>query len=118
MTDNRIITLVQISQYFNVNIDIIRDFAEIGLCTIIVCDGEAGIEAEALGRLWKSISLYQSLGVNKEGIEIILDLRQKISELQEQVDTLQYKAEKLRTELLGEVPETLKGRGLLIEIED
>ncbi len=118
MTDQVIITLAQISAYFNVNIEIVRDFAEFGLYPTLVCDGETGIEMENLGRLRKIISLYQSLGVNKEGIEIILDMREKISGLQEQVEYLQNKTESLRYEIFNEGPEVLEGRGLVINIED
>jgi len=118
MKDKRILTLAQISDYFNIDIEIVRDFAEFGLYPTLVCDGETGIDMADLGRLWKIISLYQTLGINKEGIEIILDLREKISDLQDQVEFLQSEAERLRYDLFNEGPEALKGRGLLIEIDD
>ncbi len=118
MMDHRMITLTQICEYFNVEIEIVRDFAEFGLYQTLVCDGEIGIEIANFDRLWKIISLYQSLGVNKEGIEIILELREKISDLQEQIDSLQNKTEKLRYDLFKEGPEELSVRGLLIEIDE
>jgi len=118
MTVQRIITLTQISDYFNVDIEIIRDFAEFSLYPTLESDGETGIEPASLGRLCKIISLYQSLGVNKEGIDIILDLREKVSLLQDQVESLQRAAEWLRYDLYDEGPAALKGRGLTIEIED
>lgn len=118
MTDQRIITLTQISEYFHVDIEVIKDFAEFRLYPTLERDGETGIDVANLGRLWKIISLYQSLGINKEGIDIILDLRDRISELQEQVEALRHMTEKLRYDLYDEGPAALKGRGLLIEIED
>jgi len=118
MTVRNMITLAQVSDYFHIEIEIVREFAEFGLYSTVVSDGETGIEIENLDRLGKIISLYQALGVNKEGIEIILDLRKKISDLQDQVDRLRNEAEKLKQHLDSEGPESLRERGLLIEIDD
>jgi DNA-binding transcriptional MerR regulator len=118
MSSRNGITLGQASEYFHVEIEVVRSFAEFGLCPTVDIDGETRIEIESMDRLREIISLYQALGINKEGIEIILDLRGKISDLQDQVEGLRQEVERLRSQLRGEGPEMLKGRGLLIEIDE
>ena len=118
MTDQKIITITQISDYFEVDIELIRDFADFGLYPTFVCDGETGIEMANLERLRKIISLHRTLGINKEGIEVILDLRERIADLQDQVQFLLNESEKLRYDLYHGGPEALQERGLLIKIDD
>ena len=56
---------------------------------------------QSLERLGKIISLHKALGKNKEGIEVVLDLREKICDLQDNVECLQNEVEKLKYRLLG-----------------
>jgi len=113
-----IITLNHICDYFHIDIEIVRDFAEFGLYPIVFFEGEPAIEIHDIDRLKKIISLHQVLGINKEGIDVVLDLREKISGLQEEVEFLQNEVEKLKRHLGSDEPEILKRRGLLIEISD
>jgi uncharacterized small protein (DUF1192 family) len=112
------LTLSQVCEYFRVDIEVVRDFADFGLYPTIATDGEIGIDTENLDKLWEIISLHRALGINKEGIEVILELREKISALQDEVESLRNEVEKLKGHLGSEDPETLKRLGLLIEIGD
>lgn len=112
------IPLSQVCDYFHIDLVVVRDFADFGLYPTVFSDGEIGIETQNLDRLKKIISLHKALGINKEGIEVILDLREKISGLQTEVEFLQNEVEKLKRYAGNEEPEALKNRGLLIEISD
>ncbi|MGO8692936.1 MAG: chaperone modulator CbpM [Rectinemataceae bacterium] len=116
MTRQTQITLSQVCEYFHIDPELIQDFAEFGLYPTVILDGEIAIQTENLDRLRKIISLHEALGINKEGIEIILDLREKISALQRQVELLQNEVNKLKRELRDEEPAVLKSKSLLIEI--
>ena len=118
MSDKIIITFRQISDCYDIDPELIREFAEFGLYPVVSSEGEAGIENQYLDRVERIISLYHSLGVNKEGIDIILELREEISRLQGQVEELQREAKEIKSLLGYEDPEDLKSRGLFIEIED
>lgn len=48
------------------------------------------VHIDEMERCERVIRLYQELGVNKEGIEIILDLRQRIEELQKEVTRMKH----------------------------
>lgn len=116
MKEESIITFRQLCEYLNVDFETVQELGEYGLYPVVSLEGESGIEIRNLGRAERVISLYQTLGINKEGIDIILDLREKIAGLQAQVDGLQDEVERLKANLGEEDPELLKELGLLIEI--
>lgn len=116
MSARTCLTLRQVCEYFRVDIEVVRDFADFGLYPTVASGGEIGIDTEYLDRLEEIISLHRSLGINKEGIEVILELREKISELQDEVGSLRDEVARLRDSSRNEEPETLKRLGLLIEI--
>ena len=118
MTARNVVTLDKVSEYFHVEMDIISDFADFGLFPTISFDGETGIEIQNLDSLAEIVSLYQALGINKEGIEVILNLRERISGLKDEVERLRCSVERLERHLESENPEVLISRGLLIEISD
>jgi hypothetical protein len=118
MTTQTGITLRQVCAHFSIDFELVRDFAEFGLYPTVVLDGEIGIEMRDLDKLGKCISLYRSLGVNKEGIEAILSLGEQVSGLQKEVEHLRHELGKLKRHLGREEPEVLKRLGLLIEISE
>ena len=99
------ISLSQVCDYFHIDLELVRDFADFGLYPTVLFDDEIAIEAQSLDRLKRVISLNQSLGINKEGIEIVLDLRERISTLQDEVDLLQNEVSKLKRYLGGDESE-------------
>lgn len=111
------IPLDQVCRYFNIEVEIVRDFAEFGLFPTISDDGETGIEPHQLEKVARIISLYQALGINKEGIEVISALRDRIHGLEDEIERLRFEVEKLEGHLRGEAPEALSRLGLLIDIQ-
>jgi len=118
MTAQTVISLGRICEYYRVDIELIRDFADFGLYSTVSLDGEIGIEERFLPRLESIISLYQALGINKEGIEVILDLRKSIAALQDEVELLRSETAALKNSARNENPESLKSLGLLIDVDD
>lgn len=116
MDRRAVIAIRQVCDYYHIDLELVRDFSEFGLCPTVILDGELGIEAENLDKLEEMITLHQALGINKEGIDIILELRAKISGLQEEVEALQSEVDRLKRQLWNMEPEALESRGLLIDI--
>jgi hypothetical protein len=110
------ITLRQVCDYLRVDIELVRDLGEFGLYPTVILDGETAIRTEDLERLRSVISLHEALGINKEGIEIILDLGREISALQGEVESLRREVSSLKNRLGNEGPEALRSRSLVIEI--
>jgi chaperone modulatory protein CbpM len=106
MSARGIVTLGRVCEHYRVDLELVRDFADFGLYRIVSSDGEAGIEERSLPRFEKVISLYRALGINKEGIDVVLELREKISELQAEIEFLRGGTESSR------------GLGLMIDVDD
>ena len=117
MKRRSLIPLDLICGYFGIERELVLEFADFGLYATAENAGEVGIAAEELERVAKIISLHRALGINKEGIEIIVDLRKKISALQEELEAERLEVSRLRRRHEGEEPEALRALGLLIEID-
>jgi chaperone modulatory protein CbpM len=116
MNTQTVIPLRKVCRFFQIELEIVQDFAEFGLYPTVPCNNEVGIEPQYLDKLKRIISLYQALGINKEGIEVILELREKNFALQRDVELLKNKVEKLEYYLGNEESGRLKQRSLLIEV--
>jgi hypothetical protein len=112
------IKLRQFCGYLRVDYDLAREFADYGLYPVVYSDDEIEIETRNLYKLKKVVSLHQALGINKEGIEVILSLGERICELQKEIELLRSETAQLKVHADREEPETLKHLGLLIEISD
>ncbi len=110
------IALSQICDYYHIDIELVRTFSDFGLYPTVVVDGETGIETKHLDRLEQIISLHQALGINKEGIDVILELREKISGLQDEIGFLRNEIDTLKRQLWNAGPEILESSDLFIEI--
>jgi DNA-binding transcriptional MerR regulator len=110
------ISLQDVSEFFSIEVDECREFADFGLITIISKRNETYIEPQDFERLKRIVSLYRDLGVNKEGIEIILSMRTRIIELQEEIDRLNHKVERMENEYVHEHIEKTKKLGIFFEL--
>ena len=117
MSTRSVVTLRQASDYFRVDIELVRDFAEYGLYPTVLLDGEEGLDESGLERLKKVLSLHRSLGINKEGIEAVLGLRERITGLEAEIGRMQDEVRRLRRHLAGEDLESLARLGLVIEVD-
>jgi chaperone modulatory protein CbpM len=111
------LTFSEVCDYFRVDIGLVTEFAEFGLYPTVLLGDEVGIETSELERLEKVISLHQALGINKEGIEAVLGLRTRISELEAEVELCRGEVLRLRRRLEAEDPATVERLGLLIRID-
>jgi len=110
------ISLQDVSDFFCIEVDECREFADFGLITIISERNEAYIEPQDFERLKSIVSLYKNLGINKEGIEIILSMRNRIIELQEEIDRLNHKVERMENEYVQKNIEMTKKLGIFFEL--
>ena len=118
MTTGYVVSLDQVCRHFNIEMEIMSGFAEFGLFPVIREDGETAIEMRNLERLTEIVSLHQALGINTEGIEVILNLRGRINRLQDEVGYLQSTVENLKYHLNNGGPEELHRLGLLVDSVD
>ncbi|MDA3948956.1 MAG: hypothetical protein PF508_06995 [Spirochaeta sp.] len=115
MDTHRFIELREVSERFHIDFEVCRQFADFGIVTTTVENDTLYIEPEDVSTLRHAVSLYRDLGVNTEGIDVILAMRQRIVQLQEEVDHLTRRAERLEQENFQKNVELPRKRGLFIE---
>jgi chaperone modulatory protein CbpM len=116
MNEKDFFTLEEFSELCELEIDFIRDLAQFGLVQVIVREEKEEIDSGNLDCVQIIKRLYFDLGVNKEGIEIILDMRNQILELQKRVGDLTNEIKRLNKEQKFRNIEILLEKGLMIDI--
>ncbi len=85
----QLLKIDDICKIYDVENDFINEIFEYELITPIKTGSDLYIEDEELPVLEKIINLYYDLGVNLEGIEIIMNLLERIDEMNEEINRLQ-----------------------------
>jgi hypothetical protein len=116
MTVQDAIPLEKICRYYNIEIEVVLDFADFGLFPTLYEAEQTSIERRHLKRLAEIITLYQALGINKEGIEVVSRLRERINGLEDEIERLHVEVERLGYRLGQEDPEVLSRLGMLIDV--
>ena len=93
------ITIREFAEFHNVNKNVLEEFAQDGIIEIHVVKQEPCILTDELDKYERIIRLYRDLGVNKEGIEIIMEMREKLDRLQNEVQYLKRQMEKYNEKL-------------------
>jgi len=88
------IPLEEFAEFHKVKTTLIYDFADFGLIEIEEIEQKPCLVSKYIDRCESAIRLYRDLEVNKEGIEIILDLREKHEVLQKELMLLKHKIKK------------------------
>lgn len=72
----------QLADFYNIDALVIYELADFGIINLKRRNKQEIIPHEELERCERAVRLYSDLGVNKEGVEIILDMREKMEQLQ------------------------------------
>lgn len=115
MDTHRFIELREVSERFHIDFEVCRQFADFGIIATIAKDDTLYIEPEDVQTLRHAVSLYRDLGVNQEGIDVILAMRQRIVQLQDEVEYLTRRTERLEQEYFQKNVELPRKRGLFFE---
>ncbi len=118
MTPTQYITIEEFSNLHGIEVRLIREFIDFGLIHSHQLQDRDCLIAEDIEQAERLVRLYQDLGINKEGIEIILSMRQQIIELNKELRKLRHKTSRLEQEshlFLIEIPNR---SGLIIDHSD
>lgn len=116
MIVNKYISIEDFSAQENLELQLLRDFAENGLITIYVVEEKDCLLADDLDEVGRLVRLYKDLHINIEGIDIILTMRKQLIELNRKLEQAQYRLQKLEQEkqmLYFELP---RNSGLIIDV--
>ena len=93
-TIKRQITVEEFADFHQVTTELIKQFADFGLVRIQQVERQYCIDPEQMERCERAIRIHKDLGVNMEGVEIILDMRDKYSEMQKELLRLRHQIKK------------------------
>jgi len=114
--DNRI-SLRRVSEFYQIEFEVVLEWAEFGLYPLLPGGQDLGIEPQTLTTLKKIVGLHRALGVNKEGIEVILSLNRRIASLEAETQALKAEVVRRKAGWGTEPAEDLRRQGLFIEID-
>ncbi|WP_432411247.1 chaperone modulator CbpM [Rasiella sp. SM2506] len=89
MKTKEYITVTHLCTQYEVTTQWFNQLHETGLVHIVTVQKEPCIHLENIHQVDKIIRLHQELNVNPEGIDIILNLLEKIDSLQAEMNSLQ-----------------------------
>ncbi|MBN2534141.1 MAG: hypothetical protein JXB88_14725 [Spirochaetales bacterium] len=116
MKEKDFFTLQEFSELCELEMDFLQDLVQFGLIKITLEGKNRGVYREELECVRLIKRLYFDLGVNKEGIEIILSMRNQIMELHKQVDDLGREVNRLNKEQNFRNIEIILEKGLMIDV--
>ena len=91
MEPNRYISITEFCNCHHIEYSFINLLNESGLLEIIVVEEDEFIEREQLRELEKMMRLHYDLEINIQGIDAIIHLLDRVSQLQKEVISLQNK---------------------------
>jgi MerR family transcriptional regulator/heat shock protein HspR len=87
--ETRFVMISVVAERFGVHPQTLRMYEREGLLTPVRSSGNTRLyDEETIKRLETILFLTRELGVNLAGVEVILNLRQQMSEMQQEVDRL------------------------------
>lgn len=89
MESQELIVIDVFCKEYQIENNLILDLEEFGLIEIIAQQEQKYLDRNKLAVVEKIIRLHNDLNINKEGIEIILNLQEKESQLLEKIKQLQ-----------------------------
>ena len=110
--NNKIMKYIAVEEFcthHGVEVMLVREFADFGLIQLLVEENREFVPDEEVSRLERMLRLSQELEVNKEGIDIILHMREELKQLRREADQLRYRLRQLeqeRTHRLLTLPQT------------
>lgn len=87
MDTNYIPTKTVCSQY-NIELSFIDDLDRMGLIKIEIIEQNQFIHQDHIGNLEKIITLHKELNINLEGIDVVLNLLEKETNLKQELNSL------------------------------
>lgn len=78
-------------QEYQIEINLLDDIEEVGLIEIVVVQEKKYLNKNQLATVEKIIRLHTDLNINKEGIDIILNLQERENQLLSEINYLKSK---------------------------
>lgn len=91
MKTNEIIIINQLCRSYQIEFTFFEQLEHLGLIKILSVQEEACIEENELEAVEKMIRLYQELNVHPQSMDVVMNLLQKVEDLQDELRLTQIK---------------------------
>lgn len=85
ITERQLVSIRQLCQSYQLDIQVMMEFADAGLYTPIIEQQEWFLDSDELPELESLIRLFQSFAIPPEGLDVIRHLRRQVKTLREQL---------------------------------
>ena len=92
------IEIEEFCTHHGIQVTLVREFADFGLVHLEEQEKKALVPADEIEKLERMIRLHSELGINKEGLEIILNMRDQLLNLNSELETIRYRLRQLEEE--------------------
>jgi chaperone modulatory protein CbpM len=92
------IAIEEFCSHHGVQVTLIREFADFGLVHLQEKENQAFVPAEEIEKLERLLRLHSELGINTEGLDIILNMRDQLVSLNSELETIRYRLRQLEQE--------------------
>jgi DNA-binding transcriptional MerR regulator len=115
MPEEHFISIQEAADVCAVEVTVLREWAEYGIITVLSRGTRAGVNTNELRDIKRIAALSKDLGVNTEGIEIILSMRNRILELSRELAALRHELSRRQSDHKLRSLEIPRERGLIID---
>src|SRR5678815_1052151 len=92
------IAIEEFCTHHGVQVTLIREFADLGLVHLQERGQQDFVPEAEIEKLERMIRLHSELGINIEGLEIILNMRDQLVSLNSELETIRYRLQQLEQE--------------------
>lgn len=91
MTTDQLISIRQFCTHYEIEFSFIETLSEYGLVEIVIMEEDRFIRQDKMQQLEKMVRLHQELQINAEGIDVVYNLLERISSMQQELNSLRNK---------------------------
>ena len=88
MENENLVSVIQFCEHHNIEYTFIHTLNEHELIELVILDNELYLYSDSIERVEKMMRLHFDLSINIEGIDVIIQLLEKIENLQEELSAL------------------------------
>ncbi|MGV9004378.1 chaperone modulator CbpM [Flavobacterium sp.] len=88
METHELIIIEVFCQEYHIEVNLIKDLEEFGLIETVVYNKKRYVNINQLATIEKILRLHNELNINKEGIDVVINLLEKVNHLTDEIKQL------------------------------
>ncbi len=89
MTADKYIPVLRLCDSFQIEVSFFKELNELGLIEVVSKKNDLYLHEDKLYRVERIIRIHRELNVNIEGIDVVLNLLEKVDKLQSDINNMQ-----------------------------